>query len=179
MKRESNTRHYFSFGEYFDENVMRGYYIDTQTKRYLIHQIIVFHSPLIRRIYIMNIQEAKAIPLADYLQSLVFTRQATRCNLWYKSPLRTESEPSFKVNTELNKWFDFGLGKGGNIIDLAEQLYQDNRLPSLLERIGRQSPNVRSMPCHPQQHSSTPSFQRLEVKELAHPACCDTCRNGE
>lgn len=71
MKRESNTRHYFSFGEYFDENVMRGYYIDTQTKRYLIHQIIVFSfTTKSVGIYIMNIQEAKAIPLADYLQSL-------------------------------------------------------------------------------------------------------------
>lgn len=119
----------------------------------------------------MNIQEAKAIPLADYLQCLGYSpvkRQG--CNLWYKSPLRTESEPSFKVNTELNRWFDFGLGKGGNIIDLAEQLYQDNHLPSLLERIGRQAPNVRPISYPSRQLPSTPSFQRLEVRELTHPA---------
>lgn len=119
----------------------------------------------------MNIQEAKAIPLADYLQSLGYSpvkRQG--CNLWYKSPLRAENEPSFKVNTDLNKWFDFGLGKGGNIIDLAKQLYQDNHLPSLLEHIGRQSPNVRPMPCPFRQQTTAPSFQKLEAKELAHPA---------
>lgn len=119
----------------------------------------------------MNIQEAKALPLADYLQSLGHSpvkRQG--CNLWYKSPFRAESDPSFKVNTELNKWFDFGLGKGGNIIDLAKQLYQDNHLPSLLEHIGRQSPNVRPMPCPFRQQTTAPSFQKLEAKELAHPA---------
>lgn len=30
-----------------------------------------------------------------------------------------EAEASFKVNTELNQWYDFGIGKGGNIIALA------------------------------------------------------------
>ena len=27
--------------------------------------------------------------------------------LWYKSPLREEHEPSFKVNTDRNLWYDF------------------------------------------------------------------------
>ena len=67
--------------------------------------------------YVMNIEEAKKISIADYLHSLGCSpvkRQGA--NLWYKSPLREETEASFKVNTDLNKWYDFGLGKGGNII---------------------------------------------------------------
>jgi len=30
---------------------------------------------------------------------------------------------TFKVNTELEKWYDFGIGKGGNILALAAELY--------------------------------------------------------
>ena len=71
----------------------------------------------------MNIQEVKNIRIADYLQSLGYTPVKQQGNsLWYKSPLREEKDASFKVNTELNKWYDFGLGKGGNIIALAEEL---------------------------------------------------------
>ena len=68
----------------------------------------------------MNIQEAKQIKIADYLQSLGHRPVKQQgANLWYKSPLRNESEASFKVNTTMNIWFDFGMGKGGNIITLC------------------------------------------------------------
>ena len=73
----------------------------------------------------MTIQDVKQIKLADYLQSLGYTpvKQQGR-NLWYKSPLREETDASFKVNTELEKWYDFGIGKGGNILALAAELYR-------------------------------------------------------
>ena len=84
----------------------------------------------------MNIQEAKQIRIADYLQSLGYTpvKQQGR-SLWYKSPLRNETDASFKVNTELNQWYDFGVGKGGNIIALAAELYHSENVAYLLERI--------------------------------------------
>ena len=87
----------------------------------------------------MNIQEAKQIKIADYLQSLGHRPVKQHgANLWYKSPLREEAEASFKVNTELNQWYDFGIGKGGNIIALASELYRSDNVPYLLEcRRGR------------------------------------------
>ena len=69
----------------------------------------------------MNIQEAKQIKIADYLQSLGYSpvKQQGNC-LWYKSPFRQETEASFKVNTDRNEctpsfrvnvakqlWYDF------------------------------------------------------------------------
>ncbi len=42
---------------------------------------------------------------------------------WYLSPLRKERKPSFKVNTMLNRWYDFGEQIGGNVIDLIIQIY--------------------------------------------------------
>lgn len=50
----------------------------------------------------MNIQEAKTIRLADYLQSLGYLPVKQQGNnLWYKSPFRQETEASFKVSMEL------------------------------------------------------------------------------
>ena len=43
---------------------------------------------------------------------------------WYYSPLRNESTPSFKVNTERNQWYDFGSGEHGDIIDLVCALHR-------------------------------------------------------
>ena len=39
--------------------------------------------------------------------------------MWYSAPYRTERTPSFKVDIAKNVWFDFGMGKGGDIFDLA------------------------------------------------------------
>ena len=79
----------------------------------------------------MTIEEAKNIRLADYLHSLGYAPVKQQgVNLWYKSPFREETEASFKVNTEINKWYDFGLGQGGNIIALASELYCLRSIPA-------------------------------------------------
>ena len=120
----------------------------------------------------MTTQEAKKIRIADYLQSLGYSpvkRQGK--SLWYKSPFREETEASFKVNTELNHWYEFGTGKGGNIIALAQELYRSDNVPYLLERIERQTPHIRPVDYSiRERQTDKPSFQRLEVKELTHPA---------
>lgn len=120
----------------------------------------------------MNIETAKQINLADYLHSLGYSPVKQQgINLWYKSPLREETEASFKVNTERNQWYDFGLGKGGGIIELAAHLYATDHVPYLLERIAEQTPHV-----HPvsfsfgKQDSFCPSFQQLEIVPLSSPA---------
>jgi len=119
----------------------------------------------------MNIQEAKQIRIADYLQSLDYTPVKQQGNsLWYKSPFRQETEASFKVNTELNQWFDYGLGRGGNIIALAEELYASDYVPYLLNKIAEQAPHIRPVSFSFRQQASEPSFQQLEVRELTHPA---------
>ena len=119
----------------------------------------------------MTTQEAKKIRIADYLQSLGYSpvKQQGK-SLWYKSPFREEAEASFKVNTELNQWYDFGTGKGGNIIALAQELYGSDYVPYLLGKIAEQVPHVRPVSFSFRQQASEPCFQHLEVKELTHPA---------
>ena len=119
----------------------------------------------------MNIQEAKTIKLADYLQSLGYSPVKQQGNnLWYKSPFRQETEASFKVSLEHNLWFDYGLGRGGNIIALAQEIYCSDYLPYLLGKIVEQMPHVRPVSFSFHQQASEPSFQHQEVKELSHPA---------
>ena len=85
----------------------------------------------------MDIQTAKQIKIADFLHSLGYSPSNSRgINLWYKSPLREETEPSFKVNTERNQWYDFAIGKGGNIIALAQELYCSDYALSSTENRG-------------------------------------------
>jgi hypothetical protein len=70
----------------------------------------------------MNIAQAKQIALPSFLSRLGYEPVADKKGqLWYLSPLRHESEPSFKVNPDINAWYDFAEGKGGDIIDFVKQ----------------------------------------------------------
>ena len=119
------------------------------------------------------IKEIKSIPLAAFLSRLGHepaARKGTR--LWYKSPLRQEHTPSFKVETTLNCWYDFGLGKGGNIIDLAAELYQSTDLRYLMRCIADSYPvpSVQTVASSYHQRHSAPSMERFEVVPLEHRA---------
>lgn len=73
----------------------------------------------------MNCNDAKKISVVDFLKKLgIQPVKIVNNEYWYISPLRKEGEPSFKVSGALNLWFDHGLGKGGNIVDLATVLFQ-------------------------------------------------------
>ncbi len=119
------------------------------------------------------IKEIKSIPLASFLSRLGHeptARKGTR--LWYKSPLRQEHTPSFKVETTLNCWYDFGLGRGGNIIDLAAELYQSTDLRHILRCIADSYP-VPSVPTVASSFAprhSAPSMERIKVVPLEHRA---------
>ena len=62
------------------------------------------------------------------------------------------------------------MGKGGNIIALAQELYSSDNVPYLLEQIEQQTPYIRPTDYAFKKHPIKQSFQRLEVKELTHPA---------
>ena len=120
----------------------------------------------------MTIQDAKQIQLVDYLQSLGYTpvKQQGK-SLWYKSPLRNETDASFKVNTELNQWYDFGIGKGGNIIALAAELYHSENVAYLLARIAERTPYIRPATfSFDERQSSNHCFEEIQIGELSSPA---------
>lgn len=68
----------------------------------------------------LPIEEVRQIDMVQYLSELGYEPIKIRgFNYWYLSPLRDEKIPSFKVNRKLNRWYDFGYAKGGNIIDFG------------------------------------------------------------
>ena len=54
----------------------------------------------------------------------------------YCSPLREETHPSFKVDTEKNLWIDYGEGRGGSIIDLCMRM-EGCTLSEAIHRLGQ------------------------------------------
>ena len=120
----------------------------------------------------MNINDIKQIKLHDFLAAVGCKPvKQYGVNLMYLSPLRAEKHASFKVNTEINQWYDFGIGKGGNIIDLAELLYNSSDVSYLIHQIERNAPSSVSVSL-PTTKPITPqnSFEHLQVLPVTHPA---------
>ena len=120
----------------------------------------------------MNIDQIKKIKLQEFLATIDCKPvKQYGVNLMFLSPLRTEKHASFKVNTELNLWYDFGIGRGGNIIDLAELLYNSSDVSYLIRQIERNAPSGVSVSL-PKAKPNTPqnSFENLQVLSIVHPA---------
>ncbi|WP_084153114.1 toprim domain-containing protein [Pedobacter jeongneungensis] len=68
----------------------------------------------------VSCEAARDRDIVIYLESLGILPQKIRGNsYWYLSPLRIEKTASFKIDRKLNRWYDFGLGQGGNLIDFG------------------------------------------------------------
>jgi len=75
----------------------------------------------------MNTEQAKKISIISYLKSCgIEPKRNAPGKAYYLSPFRSENEASFKVDLNKNVWFDYGTGKGGNIIDLCILLNNTN-----------------------------------------------------
>ena len=120
----------------------------------------------------MNIDQIKQIKLQDFLATMGCKPvKQYGVNLMYLSPLRTEKHASFKINTELNLWYDFAIGRGGNIIDLAELLYNSSDVSYLIHQIERNALGCVSVSL-PTVKPNAPqnSFENLQVLSITHPA---------
>ena len=75
----------------------------------------------------MRAKDAKIISICDYLLHEWIKPLRARAwgrEQWYSSPLRAgDSNPSFKVDTVLNLWFDHGLAIWGDVINLVCELH--------------------------------------------------------
>lgn len=129
----------------------------------------------------MNIKEAKQIRLVEYLRIVGYLPVNVKgYQYWYLSPLREERTPSFKVNDNLNEWYDFGLSAGGDIIDLGRHLYRTSDISTVLVRI---SENAIGVPIQQlQSRTARPcpvedEMENLEVVDLSHYALLSYLRS--
>ncbi|MCE6989557.1 toprim domain-containing protein [Dyadobacter sp. CY323] len=73
----------------------------------------------------LTLAQIKDLDIVDYLLELGYEPNKIRSvDHWYLSPFRNERTASFKVNRNLNRWYDHGIGSGGNLVDFAVLFYQ-------------------------------------------------------
>ena len=84
-----------------------------------------------------DLSRIKRYPIVEYLERKgVKPVRRTAAYALYCSPLREETHPSFKVDTEKNLWIDYGEGRGGSIIDLCMRM-EGCTLSEAIHRLGQ------------------------------------------
>ena len=103
----------------------------------------------------MTIKEAKEMDLVDYLSKLGYKPASIKGpEHWYLSPLHEEKDPSFSVNRKLNQWYDFSIGKGGNLVDFGIQYHQCS-ISELLQKLSGPHTAIEKHQVHAQQMRDT------------------------
>ena len=88
----------------------------------------------------------KRYPIVEYLERKgIKPVRSTPVYALYHSPLRAETHPSFKVDTEKNLWIDYAEGKGGSIIDLCMRL-EGCTLLEAIRILGQNAPDITHVP---------------------------------
>jgi len=124
----------------------------------------------------LSCERARAFPIEKALAKLGhFPTRETDKEAWFLSPLRSETQASFKVSKKLNRWYDHGQGIGGNVIDLLCQINLcsvKSALAFIKEQMEtsfflQQQPILRKEVQKSEIHHN---ITILKVKKLTHPA---------
>ena len=88
-----------------------------------------------------DLSAIKRYPIVEYLERKgIKPVRRTPSYALYRSPLREETHPSFKVDTLKNLWIDYAEGRGGSIIDLCMRL-EGCTLSEAICHLGRNAPD--------------------------------------
>ena len=93
-----------------------------------------------------ELSRIKRYPIVEYLERKgIKPVRSTPAYALYHSPLREDTHPSFKVDTEKNLWIDYAEGKGGSIIDLCMRL-EGCTLLEAIRILGQNAPDITHVP---------------------------------
>lgn len=88
-----------------------------------------------------ELSRIKRYPIVEYLERKgIKPVRRTPAYALYRSPLREDTHPSFKVDTQKNLWIDYAEGKGGSVIDLCMRL-EGCTLSEAIRILGRNAPD--------------------------------------
>ena len=88
-----------------------------------------------------DLSRIKRYPIVEYLERKgIKPVRKTPTYVMYRSPLREETHPSFKVDTEKNLWIDYAEGRGGSIIDLCMRM-EGCTLSEAIRHLGQNAPD--------------------------------------
>jgi len=120
----------------------------------------------------LDCEKARNIDIVSTLaKSGHFPVRKTEKEAWFLSPLRTETQASFKVSLKENYWIDFGTFEGGSTIDLVMKMENC----SVKEALERLSGNMDHFSFHrrpnpaKKEHRANP-IEIIEEKEIEHQA---------
>lgn len=120
---------------------------------------------------ILNCEKARSICIVQTLAKLGhFPNRRSEKEAWFLSPLRSETQASFKVTLKLNRWYDHGAGIGGNVIDLVCLIKQCSIKEALHILINESFPFTTETPVS---YPDNSGIEILSVKKLQHPALLD------
>jgi len=107
----------------------------------------------------MDINEIKQVPIVDFLYILGIEPVRHKASgLWYHAPYRNDRNPSLRVSTDKNVWYDYGIARGGDIFNLAGEFINSNEFVAqakfISETLGGSFP------------TSFPHYQRIAEKAV-------------
>lgn len=125
----------------------------------------------------MTIQEAKTLDMVVYLSMQGYEpAQVKGVNYWYLSPLRTETTPSFKVNRYRNQWYDFGIGKGGDLLDFV-RLKDSCTISEALQKLEQSNVSGIDLQQSMNLPPVTPAIEILSVHMISSSVLIRYCRS--
>jgi len=116
----------------------------------------------------LTCESARSICIVKILAKLGhFPNRTTEKEAWFLSPLRSETQASFKVSIKLNRWYDFGIGKGGNVLDLIVAM-KNCSVKQALEELKKERDHFSFQ--QPILKAGKPSVVILKIKSIQHQA---------
>ena len=126
----------------------------------------------------MNCKQFNTIKLEEVLQNLghLPTKQNEK-EAWYLNPFGTENNASFKINKNLNCWYLYSEGIGGNNTDFMIK-YLNASVKEVLEWAENQIFSSFHQQNFPNQKLENlhKNYEIIEVKEIQHPALMEYLR---
>jgi len=117
----------------------------------------------------INCKRARSISVMETLARLGhFPIKESEKEAWFLSILRSETQASFKVSKELNRWYDHAVGFGGNVLDLIVRMNHC----SVKEALEFLTNDISYFSFQQQAvfKNSIAKIQILKVHEIKHPA---------
>ncbi len=125
----------------------------------------------------MNIEQAKQIDICSFLDSIgVRCAKQAQYDAWYYAPDRDERTASFHIFKNGTRWYDFGSGMGGDIIDLVKRICGTSSTADSLNKIEELASGFRSSDLllpgkEKEDYISKPHCQSMVI------STCELCRN--
>jgi len=126
----------------------------------------------------MNCTQFNKISVEVVLQSFGhFPTKQNEKEAWFLNPFSKENDASFKINKNLNCWYLFSEGIGGNNIDLMKK-YLNASISEVLKWAEYENFSSFHQQTNNQKLFNLPkTYEIVEVKEIQHPALLQYLKN--